>query len=81
MAQAIANDKVLQKSMRSIKHYWSANSFPAPYGNFTDELSVIDGLLFKGSKIAVPEVLQRDMLKKTQEGHWEWKSAKDCQNM
>ena len=69
MAQATANDEVLQKTIRGIKSGWSVNSFPAPYGNFTDELSVIDEVLFKGSRVVVPEVLRPDMLQVIHEGH------------
>lgn len=69
MAQATANDEVLQKIIRGVKYGGSTDSFPAPYGNFIDELSVIDGILFKGSRIVVPEALKTDMLKKIHEGH------------
>lgn len=63
-AQAIANDDALQKTMRGIKCGWSPNTFPAPYDNLIDELTVTDGVLFRGSRIVVPDMLQKDMLKK-----------------
>lgn len=69
MAQATFNDEVLQKIIRGIKCGWSVHSIPAPYNNLTDELSVIDGLLFKGSRVVVPEVLRKEMLENIHEGH------------
>lgn len=50
MAQATSNDEVLQKIIREIKCGWSVHLLPAPYNNLLDELSAIDGLLFKGSR-------------------------------
>jgi transposase InsO family protein len=39
------------------------------YWNFRDEISVIDGLLFKGPKVIVPFSLRAQMLEKIHEGH------------
>ena len=69
IAKATADDEVLQKVIRGITCGWPVNSIPAPYGYFTDELSVIDNVLFKGSRIVVPQGLQTDMLKRIHEGH------------
>lgn len=69
IAQATANEEVLQKTIRGVKCGWSVNSFPEPYGHFADELSVIDEVLFKGSRVVIPEVLRQDMLHLIHEGH------------
>ena len=37
--------------------------------NYRDELSIIDGVIFKGSKIVIPASMRRDMLAKIHVGH------------
>lgn len=66
IARATAEDATLQKVMQAITRGWSV---PAPYSQYVDELSVVDGILFKGSKIVVPQTLQDNMLVRIHEGH------------
>lgn len=40
-----------------------------PYQHFKDELSVLDGVLLKGTKIVVPISMRKQMLKLVHEGH------------
>ena len=40
------------------------------FWNFREEMSLIDGILFKGEKIFVPSALRPSMLKKIHEGHF-----------
>ncbi|KAJ8018905.1 hypothetical protein HOLleu_42849 [Holothuria leucospilota] len=40
-----------------------------PYWTVRDELTVVDGVLFNGSKIIVPHSLRRDMLSRIHEVH------------
>ncbi|KAJ8017819.1 hypothetical protein HOLleu_44532 [Holothuria leucospilota] len=40
-----------------------------PYWTVRDELTVVDGVLFKGSKMIVPHSLRKDMLSKIHEVH------------
>jgi hypothetical protein len=40
-----------------------------PYWTFRDEISVIDGLMYKENKIVVPKSLQKEMLDKIHESH------------
>ena len=40
-----------------------------PYWSYRDELTCLDGLLFKGDKITVPKTLQSEMLEKIHETH------------
>ena len=40
-----------------------------PYWTIKDELSVVDGVLFKGSKVVVPNSLRKEMLDKIHESH------------
>ena len=40
-----------------------------PYWNYRDELSLIEGILFKGDRIIIPASLQGDMLRQIHQGH------------
>lgn len=40
-----------------------------PYWTFRDEISCVDGLLFKSHKLIVPKSMQREMLTKIHESH------------
>ena len=40
-----------------------------PYWNFRDELSVIDGVIFKGSRVVIPRSMRNQMLTKIHTGH------------
>ena len=40
-----------------------------PYWCFRDELTMLDGLIMKGSRVVVPAALQRETLKRLHEGH------------
>ena len=57
-----------------IRKGWPDNKedvFPAvrQYWSYRDELTCLDGLLFKGDKIIVPKTLQSEMLEKIHETH------------
>lgn len=69
IARATAEDKTLKSVIRAITQGWSVRHVPAPYSQYRDELSVLDGILFKGTRIVVPRVLQNNMLIKIHEGH------------
>ena len=40
-----------------------------PYWNYSDELTVVDGLVFKGERIVIPSALRGEMLKRIHMGH------------
>jgi hypothetical protein len=40
-----------------------------PYWSFRDEISCVDGLLFKSHKLIIPKSMQQQMLKKIHESH------------
>ena len=40
-----------------------------PFCNYTDELSAMEGLMFKGGRIVIPVALKKDMLKRVHIGH------------
>ena len=39
------------------------------YYAFRDELSTVDGILFKGQRIVIPTSMRAEMLKRIHEGH------------
>ena len=49
----------MQKVIQFITCEWSAQAIPYPCGQYRDELSLLDGILFKGSRIVISSVLQK----------------------
>ena len=69
-ATATKGDEVLSILQKVIVEGWPETRNQAPaqvreYWNFRDELSVAKGLVLKGTKIVVPEVLRSEMLERT----------------
>lgn len=69
-----ANDEHLQELKDAILDGWPEENSNVsynlrPYWTFRDELSVMDGLLYKSSKLIVPRALQNTMLDKIHESH------------
>ncbi|CAC5385605.1 unnamed protein product [Mytilus coruscus] len=69
-----ANDEHLQELQDVIFDGWPNEKSELlhslrPYWTFRDELSVIDGLLYKSNKAIVPNALQNEMLDKIHESH------------
>ena len=65
---AAEEDESLQLLRHVILTGWldSKDHIPAkviPYFHFRDELSVQDGLIFKGERVVIPQSIRRDMLK------------------
>ena len=48
-----------QKCPQEVRDYW----------NYRDELSVINGVVFKGTKIVIPKALRPEMLQRVHAGH------------
>ena len=46
------------------------------YWNYRDELSILDGLVLKGTRIIIPKQCQEDVLEKLHEGHFGVDSTK-----
>ena len=72
--QATANDPHLCRLKHVISEGWPANRQNCKqemheYWNFRDELTVIDGIIFKGTKIFIPEALREMMLEKLHIDH------------
>ena len=61
-----ASDPNVQQLIAVIKEGWPdhRNSCPPsvkPFWNYRDELSVMEGLVFKGERIVIPVALRKDM--------------------
>ena len=72
--QATANDSHLCRLKHVISEGWPENRQNCKqemheYWNFRDELTVIDGIIFKGTKIFIPEALREMMLEKLHIDH------------
>ena len=69
-----ASDPDMQQLIAVIKEGWpdDRNSCPPlvkPFWNYRDELSLMEGLVFKGERIVIPVALRKDMLKQVRVGH------------
>ena len=74
MQNATENDQVLQKLKKLILDGFpdSKSSMPAeliPYFQVRSELSITEGLIFKGDKIVIPESLWKEMKERIHMGH------------
>ena len=53
-------DKKDECPMMTLKEYW----------NYRNELSILDGLVLKGTRIVIPKHCQSELLEKLHEGHF-----------
>jgi hypothetical protein len=72
--KATADDVVIQAVQDAVLEEWPKNKANAqaeikPYWTCKDEISCVDGLLFKGNKLIVPKSLRPQMLDITHESH------------
>ena len=71
---ATADDRELQELLKTISEGWPSakQELPksmTPYWTSRDEISCVDGLLFKSHKLVVPKNVQKEMLTKIHEPH------------
>ena len=69
-----ANDTVLQALHKVVRSGWPESKTDLPdglsvYWSFRDEITTVDGLLFKGSKLIVPKASQKRMLEDIHDSH------------
>ena len=69
-----ANDTVLQALHKIVRSGWPESKTDLPdglsvYWSFRDEITTVDGLLFKGSKLIVPKASQKRMLEDIHDSH------------
>ena len=60
------NDKTLQRVAHYVAQAWPKsqnhlNSELKPYSNFRDELTIVNNLIFKGTKIVIPSTCIKEM--------------------
>ncbi|XP_060084642.1 uncharacterized protein K02A2.6-like [Ylistrum balloti] len=74
MYEATQQDETLQRVVNSIVKGWPDDRSKCtpdvvPYWNFRNELTVINGLVFKGTRLVIPAKLRKEMLTKIHHGH------------
>ena len=69
-ANETLKDPILYAVKNCILHGWKNGQCPA-YASFKDELCVINGIIYKGSRIVVPVSMRNEMLCRIHEGHLE----------
>lgn len=67
-------DTEMNQLRKQILKGWPANKHEVDkdikqYFQYNEELSTIDGLIFKADKIIIPKTMRKEMLKRTHEGH------------
>ena len=67
-ANETLKDPILYAVKNCILHGWKNGQCPA-YASFKDKLCVINGIIFKGSRIVVPVSMRNEMLCRIHEGH------------
>ena len=72
--RATAKDKVLQEVKEYVENRWPENKRALPieviqYFQYRDELTVMQGLIFKGERIIIPSVFCKEMKEKIHQGH------------
>ena len=72
-------DTTLRSLHRVIIHGWPENKAfiqesLRPYWNYRDELSVQNGMIYKGTQVLVPQSMYREMLSKIHANHFGTKS-------
>ncbi len=71
---ATASDDNLQQLVRVVTSGWHDDRASVPesvrqFWNFRDEITVIDGLLYKGQRLIIPKSARSEMLSKLHESH------------
>ena len=81
--QATANDPTLQALTTVVRNGWSCHRRELPlavreYWSCRDEISEIDGLLFKAQKLIVPQSRREQLLEFIHESHQDIVQCKQC---
>ncbi len=67
-------DDTLQTLIKTIREGWPTNKINVPneivhYYSFQDELTVQDGIVFKGERVVIPDALRSDMIHRVHSAH------------
>ena len=81
MKSATAEDEVLQQLIRFLTDGWPSTRANIPsavshYRKFKDEIYEVDGLLFFGQKLIIPQQLRPDILRRIHESHLSMEKCK-----
>ena len=63
--EATKQDKTLEKLIRVIEHGWDTTHIPQeldPYYNIRDELSVQNGIIYKGDRCVIPQKMRKEIM-------------------
>ena len=76
-----AKDPGLKKVMKCIIEGWPNSKDNIPnetksYWSFREELSIINGIVFKGERLVIPEVMRKKMLEQLHQVHMGIEKAK-----
>lgn len=63
IARATALDETVQKVIKTISTWCPGQHILSPYYQYKGEFSVLDGILFRGTRMVSLKVLQKSMLK------------------
>jgi len=74
MRNHLSDDTVMQALKQIVLKGWPNRKTEVPnsvheYWNFRDEISVHDGLLFRGNQVIVPKAMRSDIIKQIHSGH------------
>ena len=74
LQQKTASDEVLQMLRETVQKGWPSEKARLPnclhpYWSFRDEISCLDGLLYKGPKLIIPKSMQSEMLDIIHQSH------------
>ena len=81
LAAEIGKDEVLCALKNQIMKGWMPMRTECPktlqeYWNYRDELSILDGLILKGTRIIIPDQCREDLLKQLHEGQFDTDQTK-----
>ncbi|CAG2232155.1 unnamed protein product [Mytilus edulis] len=65
IAQSTQQDKTLQQLIKTIENGWNNSEHPSeldPFYNVRDELSVQNGIIFKGDRCIIPNAMRNEIL-------------------
>merc|ERR1712082_242345 len=77
--QAVGEDAILRQVIEDSKRgYMSGGTGQSEYAGVFQELSHLDGLLWKGRQLVIPPKLQVRVLEAAYEGHWLRQTVREC---
>ena len=69
LAVETENDPNLRQVKEHISTGWRQSNGPAPYHNFQQELTVVEGVILNGKRTVVPISMSKDMFERIYDGY------------